>query len=55
MINKRDYTIIISADINDNIYWQMLRKGEQAACNEEELKLAKEMIGAVICRLKIIK
>ena len=52
MIYKKDYTIIISADTNDNIYWQMLRKGEQAACNEEELKLTKEMISAVICRLK---
>lgn len=54
MIYKRDYTIIILADTNDNIYWQMLRKGEQAACNEEELKLVKEMIGAVICRLNVI-
>lgn len=54
MIYKKDYTIIISSDTNDNIYWQMLRKGEQASCNEEELKLAKEMIGAVICRLKVI-
>ena len=54
MKHKRDYTIIISADTNDNIYWQMLRKGEQAACNEEELKLAREMLGAVNCRLNVI-
>ena len=54
MIHKRDYTIIISAGTSDNVYWQMLRKGEQAPCNEEELKLVKEMIGAVICRLKAI-
>ena len=54
MIYKKDYTIIISADTNDNIYWQVLRKGEQAACYEEELKLAKEMIDAVICGLNII-
>jgi hypothetical protein len=45
---KRDYTIIISADDNDDVYWQMLRKGEPAACNEEEEKLAEEMIGAVL-------
>ncbi len=33
---KRDYKIIISADVNDEVYWQMLRKGEPASCNEEE-------------------
>jgi hypothetical protein len=50
---KRDYTIIISADDNDDVYWQMLRKGEPAACNEEEEKLAEEMIGAVMHKLEV--
>ena len=51
-MDKRDYKIIISASNNDEVYWQMLRKGEPAVCNEEELKLAEEMIGAVKNRLE---
>lgn len=50
---KRDYTIIISADVNDKVYWQMLRKGDPAACNEEEEKLAAEMIGEVLYKLEV--
>ena len=50
---KRDYKIIISADVNDEVYWQILRKGEPAACNEEEEKLAEEMIGAVMHKLEV--
>lgn len=50
---KRDYKIIISADVNDEVYWQMLRKGEPAACNEEEEKLAEEMIGEVLHKLEV--
>ena len=50
---KRDYTIIISADVNDNVYWQMLRKGEPAVCNkEEEEKLVEEMLGEVFHKLE---
>jgi hypothetical protein len=52
-MHKRDYTIIISADINDKVYWQMLRKGEPAACNEEEQKLAEEMLGEVFRKLEV--
>ena len=50
---KRDYTIIISADNNDEVYWELLRKGEPAACNEEEEKLAEEMIGEVFHKLEV--
>ena len=50
---KRDYTIIISADVNDEVYWQMLRKGEPAACNEEEEKLVEEMFGEVFHKLEV--
>lgn len=49
---KRDYTIIISTDVNDEVYWQMLRKGELAACNEEEEKLAEEMLGDILHKLE---
>ena len=49
---KRDYTIIISADVNDNVYWQMLRKGEPAVCNKEEEKLVEEMLGEVFNKLE---
>lgn len=41
---KRDYTIIISADVNDEVYWQMLRKGEPAACNEEEIRMVSQIL-----------
>ena len=50
---KQDYKIIISADANDEVYWQILRKGEPADCNEEEEKLAEEMIGAVMHKLEV--
>ena len=49
---KRDYTIIISADVNDNVYWQMLRKGEPAVCNEEEEKMVEGMLGEVFHKLE---
>jgi len=49
---KRDYTIIISADVNDTVYWQMLRKGEPIACNRKEEKLAEEMLGEVFHKLE---
>ena len=49
---KRDYKIIISADVNDEVYWQMLRKGDPVACNEEGEKLAEEMIGEVLHKLE---
>lgn len=49
---KRDYKIIISADANDEVYWQMLRKGEPAACNEEEEKLVEEMLSEVFHKLE---
>jgi len=31
----------------------MLRKGEPAACNEEEEKLAEEMIGEILHKLEV--
>lgn len=52
-MKKEDYTIIIKADANDEVYWQMLRKGEPAACNEEEEKLAEEMLGDVFHKLEV--
>jgi hypothetical protein len=40
---KRDYEIRIKADSNDNVYWQLLRKGEPAACNEKEMKMVADI------------
>lgn len=40
---KRDYEIRIKADSNDNVYWQLLRKGESAACNEEEIRMVSQI------------
>lgn len=50
---KRDYEIRIKGDSNDNVYWQLLRKGEPTACNEEEEKLVEEMIGEVLHKLEV--
>lgn len=52
-MKKEDYTIIIKADANDEVYWQMLRKGEPAACNEKEQRLAYEMISAIMHKLEV--
>lgn len=47
-MKKRDYKIIIQADNSDNVYWNLLRKGEQAACNEEEIR----MVSSIFAELK---
>ena len=39
---KRDYKIIIEFDNSDNPHWSMLRKGEPAAVNQEEMIMAYE-------------
>ena len=44
-MKRRDYKIIISADMNDTTYWQLLRKGEPAACNEQEIRLVSQILG----------
>lgn len=41
---NQDYKIVISADINGEIYWQMFRKGEPIFPTENEKILMKEMI-----------
>ena len=52
-MKKEDYTIIIKADANDEVYWQMLRKGEPAACNEKEQILAYDMLRAIMYKLEV--
>ena len=52
-MKKDDYTIVIKADVNNEVYWQMLRKGEPAACNEKEQILAYEMISAIMHKLEV--
>ena len=42
---KRDYKIIIQADNNDEVYWSLLRKGEPAVCNEEEIRMVSSIFG----------
>ena len=42
---RKDYRIIISADVNDTTYWQLLRKGEPAACNEQEIRMVSQILG----------
>jgi hypothetical protein len=42
---RKDYKIIIQADNNDNVYWDLLKKGEQAACNEEEIRMVSSIFG----------
>lgn len=42
---RRDYKIIISADVNDTTYWQLLRKGEPAVCNEQEIRMVSQILG----------
>ena len=44
-MKRRDYRIIISADMNDTAYWQLLRKGEPAACNEQEIRMVSQILG----------
>ena len=44
-MKRRDYKIIISADVNDTTYWQLLRKGEPAACNEQEIRMVSQISG----------
>lgn len=42
-MKRRDYEIRIKADSNDRVYWQLLRKGEQVACNDAELKMVADI------------
>lgn len=47
-MNLEDYKIVIQADNSDNVYWFLLRNGEQAACNEEEIR----MVSSILAELK---
>ena len=42
-MKRRDYEIRIKADNNDEVYWQLLRKGEPAVCNEEEIRMVSQI------------
>lgn len=42
-MSRRDYEIIIKADINDNVGFELLRKGQPVICNEQELKMVAGM------------
>lgn len=44
---KQDYKLIVSADINGEIYWQMFRKEEPIYPTGDEKVLMKEMIDSV--------
>ena len=38
---KRDYKIAVTADMNDRIYWQLLRKGEPVNPSDEDKQVVK--------------
>jgi lipocalin len=42
---NQDYKITISGDMNGNAYWVLLRKGEPAACNEDEIRMVAQVLG----------
>lgn len=42
---KRDYQIIIKADMNDEVYWNVLRKGDPSAATKDDLQVISEMLG----------
>ena len=44
MIYKRDYRIVVSWDINDNMYWTLFRKGIPVQANEEEMELVNSVL-----------
>ena len=50
---EKSCTLDKNGDVNNEVYWQMLRKGEPAACNEKEQRLAYEMIGAIMHKLEV--
>lgn len=42
---NQDYKITIGGDMNGNVYWELLRKGESAACNEDEIRMVAQVLG----------
>jgi hypothetical protein len=42
---KRDYKIIIEADCNDIVFWNVLRKGDPSLAEKEDLQVISEMLG----------
>lgn len=48
---RRDYKIIISADVNNTTYWQLLRKGEPASCNEQEIRMVSQILGELKAKI----
>ena len=42
---NQDYKITIGGDMNGNAYWGLLRKGEPAACNEDEIQMVAQVLG----------
>ena len=50
---KRDYKIVIQADSNDNVFWEVARKGVyDVALNVKEYKLVSEMVNEIGDNLK---
>jgi len=44
MIYKQDYKIVVTWDINGNLYWMLYRKGIPVNANEEEMELVKSVL-----------
>ena len=42
---KRDYKIIIEADVNDEVYWNVYRKGDKSLATNFDLQVISEMLG----------
>jgi hypothetical protein len=49
---KKDYKLIIEADNNNEVYWKLLKKGELAAHNQEEMMLAEEMLKEILGKME---
>ena len=49
---KRDYKIIISADMSDRTFLKLIRKGEPVKPSDEDKQIVAEMLQEILNKIK---
>lgn len=52
MVFKRDYSIEVSADMNDRTYWRLTRKGELVNPSDEDKQVVAAMLREILSKIQ---
>ena len=53
MAFKRDYSIEVSADMNDRTYWRLTRKGELVNPSDEDKQVVAAMLREILSKIQL--